>query len=53
MIEEPTKGELYYKGIIFLENDSETKALNVKIQIVSKSLRVIKSTQIGSIWKNH
>ena len=35
MIEEPTKGELYYKGHNFLENDSETKALRrKKIQIV-------------------
>ena len=35
MIEQPTEGELYYKGHNFLENDSETKALRrKKIQIV-------------------
>ena len=35
MIEQPTEGELYYKGHNFLENDPETKALRrKKIQIV-------------------
>ena len=47
MIEEPTKGELYYKGHNFLENDSETKALRRKknSNSFSKSLRIVKSTQ--------
>ena len=35
MIEQPSEGELYYKGHNFLENDPETKALRrKKIQIV-------------------
>ena len=46
------KANFITKGIIFLENDSETKALRRKknSNSFSKSLRIVKSTQkIGSI----
>ncbi|EDJ89272.1 dipeptide transport ATP-binding protein [Haemophilus influenzae 22.1-21] len=46
MIEQPSEGELYYKGHNFLENDSETKALRrKKFRLFFKSLCIIESTQ--------
>lgn len=52
MIEQPTEGELYYKGHNFLENDPETKALRrKKIQIVFQNPYALLNPRkkIGSI----
>ena len=56
MIEQPTEGELYYKGHNFLENDSETKALRrKKIQIVFQNpyASLNPRKKLVQFWKNH